>query len=169
LVGLSGDMCVTPGLTFSYGSTASRSDIPTTAHHKVHAQIPACSDDQTTECLYRFSLPDHMPVAIRARTITSAGMNDLFLEDSRGTAGKLKGMLKALQKSSWRQTQNDLWERLPKTCGLDAAAIWNVRAYLKEHETGIASDNLKGQCTKGHSCKEGSKAALKKLLETTSS
>jgi hypothetical protein len=169
LVGLSGDMCVTPGLTFSYGSTASRSDIPTTAHHKVHAQIPACSDDQTTECLYRFSLPDHMPLAIRARTITSAGMNDLFLEDSRGTAGKLKGMLKALQKSSWRQTQNDLWERLPQTCGLDAAAIWNVRAYLKEHETGIASDNLKGQCTKGHSCKEGSKAALKKLLETTSS
>jgi hypothetical protein len=65
--------------------------------------------------------------------------------------------------------QNDLWEDLPKTCGLDAATIWKVRAYLKEHETGIASDNLKGQCTKGHSCKEGSKAALKKVLEASQS
>jgi hypothetical protein len=169
-VGMGGDVCVTPGLTFSYGSTASRSDIPISAHNKIHAQIPACSDDQTTECLYRFSLPDdEMPLAIRARTVTSAGMNSLFLEDGRGAVGAQKWSLKHVQKSPWRKMQNDLWETLPKTCGLDAADIWTVRAYLKEHETGIASDNLKGQCTKGHSCKEESKAALKKLLETSSS
>ena len=169
-VGIVGDMCVTPGLTFSYGAAASRANIPTSAHNKIHAQIPACSDEQTTECLYRLSLSDEMmPLAIRARTVTSAGMNSLFLEDDRGTVGTQKGLLKSLQTSSWRRNQNKLWEDLPKTCGLDAAAILKVRAYLKEHEKGIVSDNLKGQCTKGHSCKEGSKAALKKLLETSSS
>jgi hypothetical protein len=103
-VGMAEEMCVTPGLTFSYGGTASRADIPISAHNKIHAQIPACSDEQTTECLYRIALSDEMmPLAIRARTITSAGMNSLFLEDSSGTVGSQKGLLKQVQKSRWRK------------------------------------------------------------------
>jgi hypothetical protein len=163
LVGLASQKCVTPGLTFAYGGAASRADMPASAHHKIHSTLPACSEHQPTECLYRLSVPNKMPVAIRARTVTSAGMSSLFLEDAFGQ----KGLPKKLQQSSWRNIQDDLWRTLPPLCGLDASDIWKMRAFLKEHEKEIVTDNLKGQCTKGHSCKEESRAALKKLLETS--
>jgi hypothetical protein len=166
LLGLATKHCVTPGLTFAYARAALRSDINASSHEKIHSAVPKCSHDQPTKCLYRLSVPDKMPVAFRARTTTSAGMNDLFLEDGREpTSGQAH--LRSLRKSKWKTMQDTLWKALPPTCGLDAEDIWKVQAYLKEHEKEIASDALEGQCTKGHSCKEGSRAALKNLLETS--
>jgi hypothetical protein len=39
-----------------------------------------------------------------------------------------------------------------------------MNQYVSEHLKELAEDNLKGQCTQGHSCKGSSKEQLQKLL-----
>lgn len=164
LLGLATRQCITPGLTFAYGTLARRKDIPVAAHHKIHTTLDKCSSDETnTRCLYRLPVPGDMPVALRARTVTSAGMGGLVLHDGEQATGAydIGGQ------SPWRTGQAQLWEGVRSTFGVDAEEIWNVHSYLQQHELEVAADALKGQCTKGHSCKEDSKAVLTAILETS--
>lgn len=163
LLGLSTQLCITPGLTFSYGSAAARSDLPAgISHHKLHSLLKACSDDNTVNCLYRLPVPDNFPLAVRARTICSAGMANLILQDGQVPTPALR----QLEHSRWRGLQDNIWGSLVYMFGLEPEDIWRVRAYLEEHQFEVATDALKGQCTKGHSCKDDSRAALKTLLKT---
>jgi hypothetical protein len=55
--------------------------------------------------------------------------------------------------------QNDLWEDLPKTCGLLRAAIWKMRAYLKEHRGRLLPATTEGMCQRAQLQREENKAA----------
>lgn len=48
-------------------------------------------------------------------------------------------------------------------CRLDDVVRANM--HLQAHAVDIAADNFRGQCTKGHSCKNSTKEALLSLIE----
>lgn len=58
-----------------------------------------------------------------------------------------------------------MWRGIGEAMKVTKGDCVRTKLYLQEHMTGIAEDNLRGQCTKGHSCKRSSKVLLKKLLE----
>ena len=86
--------------------------------------------------------------AVRTRTWTSAGMMNILMSNQTSTNN--------------RSSQ----EKIQKLChlyfGIDS--LQSVQTYLQTHLVEIAQDNLKGQCTPGHSCKEKSAQTLQKLI-----
>jgi hypothetical protein len=68
----------------------------------------------------------------------------------------------------WKHSQPDLWEVFPRMFGFEPEQVWKMRAAIAEHLPLILQDALQGQCTKGHSCKHGSKEALESLLQLAS-
>jgi hypothetical protein len=166
LLGLKAGKCITPGLTWGYSVDASRSDIPVSKHQQIQKIIPACGgksrsthDEPRSKCLIKIG--GEMPLALRARTPTSAGMDHILITDHTESAFPMD----QLQKSKWRHSQSTLWESLTILFGVDATHLWRVRAHIHEHFEAIVRDALVGQCTHGHSCKEGSREILKGLLD----
>jgi hypothetical protein len=154
LVGIKHSGCVTPGLTMAYGVGVSREDLPRGTHQYLHKILPACNKEKTlTNCLERFALN---PGAIRARTPTSAGMAHLVQEHSH------KKMYK--HATSQSAFQYKIWEAAEPLYRLDRKQVIQTKKYLKQHLAAIAADNLKGQCTKGHSCKQDAKIILQQIL-----
>jgi hypothetical protein len=76
---------------------------------------------------------------IRARTPTSTGMMDVVVSDEHLSSESDQTMARL-------QTLQDDFH-IPR----DGLKLLNK--YLEEHIFDIAKDNLKGQCTPGHSCK----------------
>ena len=60
-----------------------------------------------------------------------------------------------------------LWKLLQseKYFGIDADDVRKANRFIHQNIVGIARDNLKGQCTPGHSCKQSSKEQLQRLTE----
>ena len=52
-----------------------------------------------------------------------------------------------------------------KYFGIDADDVRRANRFIQENIVGIARDNIKGQCTPGHSCKLSSKELLQRLTE----
>lgn len=192
LLGLRAGHCITPGLTWQYSVGVHRSSIPVSKHHQIQKVVPPCqlNDDDdgnennnkngnnddatfvdnsnkeknsaatTTNCLVK--LGGDLPLALRARTPTSAGMDHILIANS--TAAQAAFPLEHLQNSKWKDSQAALWQSLPVLFGVEAAALWRVRAHMARHLPEIACDALRGQCTKGHSCKKKSQAVLEELV-----
>ena len=138
--------CVTPGLTKGYSVGVDPTRIKNTAHNKLHIKIKTCNTHNINvgKCLKR--MDELIPAAMRARTITSAGMSDIGAVTT--------------------QRHNDeIWEEVFDTFHISKEDVVRTKRYFEEHEQAIAADNLKGQCTKGHSCKERAKDKLKALIQ----
>lgn len=166
LLGLKSVQCITPGLTWGYSVNTSRSKIPVSKHNQIHSKIPACDaseKDGTSKCMVK--LGGDLPMALRARTPTSAGMDHVLITDHTENAFPME----SLQKSKWRHSQDNLWGSLSTLFGVEAADLWSVRALIKESLPAIVRDALEGQCTQGHSCKSGSREVLERLLNATES
>jgi Putative rhamnosyl transferase len=168
LLALKAGKCVTPGLTWGYTVNASRLNIPVSKHHQIQKVVPACASATSkkatglhSKCLVK--LGDDLPLALRARTPTSAGMDHILI---KGQTEKSFPM-EQLQRSKARNTQNTLWESLPVLFGVDASNLWSVRTYIHDNFRAIVRDALVGQCTRGHSCKDGSREVLQRLLSTS--
>lgn len=136
--------CVTPGLTKGYDVGVSPNDIPAHPHHKLLSRLKECQKETIHDggCVKRMSL---VPSSLRARTVTSAGMADVGLDLDGRTSDK------------W-------WEDVRDTFGITKEGATSSKQYLKDHQVDIAIENLKGQCTAGHSCKQRAKDRLKDLL-----
>lgn len=153
LLGLQTGQCVTPGLTYGYAPGATRSDITIRNNHaSLHKRLTPCTDDLMSSCLARIG---RVPVALRARTPTSAGMeriqNDVSLPEA------------------WRDAQPALWRAVPKIFGIQQDSLRRTRSELALFMPSIIQDALNGQCTKGHSCKKSSKLVLESILNATTS
>ena len=85
--------------------------------------------------------------AIRSRTLTSAGMNDV-------TVGR-----------NTKASPDDLWDILEDRFGVMVEDAIETKRFFEENMKEIAIENLKGQCRPGHSCKESSKEKLKKIID----
>ena len=166
LVLFSEKVCVTPGLTFGYGKSASRESlgIPRLRHDQIASKIKKCDKDtRDIECVKRLEIA---PGAVRARTTTSAGMANVVTgkEDIDRANGFRR---KAKNKNFIRQyfRQDSLWAILSSKFFISRDGAKLARAICINRETEIAQDNLKGQCTGGHSCKNSTKKILVQIAE----
>jgi hypothetical protein len=92
------------------------------------------------------------PAALRSRTITSAGMS----------------RVDATPEGMRYENQTDrFWKIVERDFGISRQAAETTSQYLKENLSPIILDNLKGQCTFGHSCKESSRDKLLSILNGT--
>lgn len=169
LVAVAMQGCVTPGLTVGYSAHTDRSSTPKVAHHRLHSQVYPCSNQSTplsrnnakeessrhkriTNCLRRVQLN---PSALRTRTPTSAGMSNVALEKGAGDRYRLV--------RNQLSRQDSLWNIIFRTMTVTSDLATQTKTYLINHLASIAADNLKGQCTKGHSCKKESRTTLRKI------
>merc|ERR1719223_2542696 len=140
--------CITPGLTVStrngrvYNHEQQRP--PNVSHHKVYKKVSkngGCGLAEGDPCIKllrkgrgksKFSYG-----AVRTRTPTSAGMNDIEQRHDTNTAELTKLWDDVLASPSYQINKDQAQETI---------------LFFKENLASIAKENLKGQCTKGHSC-----------------
>lgn len=146
------DFCVTPGLTVGYNAGTTSDDVPYFPHHMLFnqlvvnrtvAKLHACGDHQCMTFITK------MVAAVRSRTHTSAGMADVEYNSKLEMGADM---------TNW------IWRKLKDEFGIKEKNIMKMHQYLNEHVKEIAKENLEGQCTDGHSCKQGSKDRLQKLI-----
>lgn len=147
------DMCLTPSLTVGFPPGVVRSDVPTMKHQKLHKVIPTCAHMEETKCMRKIiSKSDLTSGAIRVRSPTSSGMSNVL------------SVPKSIE-DKWGKYQDKFWKTIPTTFSIEKSDADYMNEYLSKNIRFIAEDNLKGQCTKGHSCKQESKEKLKQIIE----
>lgn len=145
--------CVTPGLTLGIAAGVGEDAVPKDGKHSalLHTlkKLPkneTCGWLRGEKCLV--FLGDSTHDAIRSRTPTSAGMEGVvknrvtLLRQLNETFPRLKQM-----HADFRISRHDLKM---------------LNTYMEKHILDIAKDNLKGQCTPGHSCKVCTREASEK-------
>lgn len=145
-------LCVTPGLTVGFAKGTSEASVPVFPHHEVAKMLLG---DYRRSCGSKDCLQwvkDTAFAAVRSRTPTSAGMADVLLGDED-----------AEDDEPW--VQYVMWNALHEMFRLERPPLEWMNTYLKQHLTEIATDNLLGQCTTGHSCKESAQADLQRIIE----
>jgi hypothetical protein len=137
-------------------------EVPRYMHHNLFQELrlgdkpTECGGSKDSKCLRLVSNPELG--AIRSRTPTSAGM--------RGVATEEEDFHRSFDRTSYiNRTTLELVLHRDFNTGLDA--VIKANQYLRMNLAGIVADNLRGQCTKGHSCKQTTKDALESLLNTT--
>jgi hypothetical protein len=152
-------LCISAGITLGVSIGVEENQVPRFGHYELFQKLRGarekvnCGGGIETKCLQMVAKP--FLGAIRSRTPTSAGMRGILLDEEtfekrlNASIGINRTVLKV-----------ELWNSFH--CRLDQV----VRAdlYLKDHMVDIVVDNLRGQCTKGHSCKESTKEVLQNLL-----
>lgn len=159
LVALQVNYCVTPGLSIAYlGDDESLESLPSTMNHEKLMHTRMCKEKRQITDNCRSFLPMTMG-AIRARTPTSAGMLNLVYN---GTANDRKYIRGA---SKQKEIQGQLWWAARKFFNFTKKEATSINEYLNSNMKVIAEENLLGQCTKGHSCKNSSQILLKSIVE----
>mmetsp|Transcript_3513 Transcript_3513/g.5355 ORF Transcript_3513/g.5355 Transcript_3513/m.5355 type:complete len:431 (+) Transcript_3513:139-1431(+) len=148
------DSCITAGLSFVYGLGAERRDLPSGGHHILHRAVPICNSTRHLSCIH--STTQLQPGALRGRTPTSAGMLNVVTGDYGNI--QLSHHMKDID------FQDQIWKGLRKVFGVKKGELAVLQQYLKQNVVEIAQDNLEGQCTKGHSCKNSSKSSLQAIV-----
>lgn len=161
LVGATHKGCITAGLSYVYGLDVIREDMPKGSHGQLHRSIPFCSDSVRRFCIRRAN--ELIPTAIRARTPTSAGMDNIVTNYT-----KHNSLVKSPPESAL-DVQDEIWSGVASTFGIGRDQVAETRSSLLTNLPEIVRDNLKGQCTRGHSCKPSSQTVLKELLKGSES
>lgn len=137
------------GLT--YGYAANVSSIPFVDHWQVHTKYGLCGRKEK-DCVN--NLKDYYKGeelgSLRARTPTSTGMQFILTGNATG-----KELTK--QASRWRQMENNF--------SIIHRVVKSTQKKLKENMVAIAAENLAGQCTPGHSCKNSTQSQLRSIKE----
>ena len=75
-----------------------------------------------------------------------------------------------LSETEWtkeqKNTDKESWPILEEYFSIKETTIKATHQYLNNHLQEMVEENLKGQCTKDHSCSEGIKKKLKNLIFT---
>lgn len=156
-------LCITPGITVGYNVGASASQVPSESHdllykHLVNStacydssiKVPAQSSDKPL-CLEL--VDDLIFGAIRSRTWTSAGMQDVAAPDFH------------IPDTVQSELTEKLWLFLQERFQMKREDAQQARQYLYENQAQIAYENLMGQCTSHHSCKQQAKESLEKYVK----
>jgi hypothetical protein len=153
-----GTYCATPGLTLALREWQDyRHTLPSVSHSSLvsdlHKEQSSCGGGLAgTQCVTHVHTYDYP--ALRSRTPTSAGM----LGVHRQTPDVM---------TVWDTQRGALWALAKRDFSLTRAAARRTWAYLDNHLEAILEDAVDGQCTTGHSCKNGAKKTLDKLLKWT--
>jgi hypothetical protein len=149
------NICLTPGLTIGLSVGAKQSQVPSYSHHRLLRQLDKHRSNPKNFCgIEQSNLPCiqvlDMVLALRARTPTSAGMSN------------------AVIKERVKHSSSSQWKAMMKKFGVDRQRAVRTNRYIMENIEAIVKDNLAGQCTKGHSCKNSSRVILTKMIQRAS-
>jgi hypothetical protein len=143
-------ICISPGLTVAFPAGAFDRVNPGYREHTVVGETinklkmrESCGYNETSKskCLVILNAESSngsFPV-IRARTPTSTGMGKVLVSNHE--------MSKEAKKTMDRLTV------LQVDYNISRDGLQWLNKYMEEHVVDISTENLKGQCTKGHSCK----------------
>jgi hypothetical protein len=160
--------CVTAGLTVGYFEAIDSSiQLPTSKHNKLHLTLPSCGkhgEQPQDNCLSYLNLK---PGCLRARTPTSAGMLNVILKNKNESLASANTETEKYAVGAAKQKgyQDRLWMVALSSFGLPYEEARDLCRYFNEHLRAIAIDNLKGQCTGGHSCKNATRLALQAIID----
>ena len=145
-------LCVTPGLTTGFAAGISEASVPVYPHHEAAKHLLGDSSCSSTggPCLRWAN--DKAFAAVRSRTPTSAGMADVLLGDED------------IDDEEEHWVQYIMWNAMHEMFGLERPQLAWMNDYLRKNLVAIAKDNLMGQCTTGHSCKESAQADLERII-----
>ncbi|CAJ1953973.1 unnamed protein product [Cylindrotheca closterium] len=179
LLSIRSTICITAGLSVAYvapdpaASGVQTLDLPSTQKHTaIHRNLPKCGSKQAKDkhhsggCVDFFNL---VPTAIRARSPTSAGMYNILWphhthENFTEEPPKLQDRyLKEAKRQAIDQAK--FWKASEYYFDFGESSASRVHAYLSDHMKEIAEENLVGQCTHGHSCKNSSRLVLESILK----
>jgi hypothetical protein len=154
-------LCVTPGITVGYNIGVNPADVPFYSHDTLYRQVrrsSACyptdmsSNNQTVQtnlaCLDL--VEDLLFCALRSRTLTSAGMLNV-------------GNVPAVRMDN--NVTKRLWQLLKERFNISQKRVQRTQEFLIHHRRAIAYENILGQCTTGHSCKDQAKAELQRIVD----
>ena len=159
-------LCITPGITTAYNSHTREHTVPVFAHDEIVKKLrgdPKNPDHDTTttgvDCGYGEGnsslclqfIETFLFEAIRSRTPTSAGMLQIQPKQIYDTV--------YIHYMFW----NVLYSSF---LGVTRANMKFIQDYFNTHIIEICRDNLIGQCTTGHSCKESAKLELQQLIQS---
>lgn len=99
--------------------------------------------------------------ALRSRTPTSAGMKGVVTQENN----KPQAHIIMEERAKDPKIRASMWKVLGHYFAVTEEMATEVNTYVKDHFVDIVGDNLRGQCTKGHSCKISSKEELQRLLD----
>lgn len=183
--------CITPGLTVGFNVGTNDEDVPRVPHHMLHKFLRNKSkpcrarsesnsnnkkplprersgggpcltilgDDYNVRKIRNFTF-----YAIRSRTLTSAGMGGV-MTGGYGE-GNINGGANAVNGTAiMKRTERAIWNVIENEFGIHRVEPYRTRAYVQGNYKSIARDNMAGQCTKDHSCKDAAKKRLSSILE----
>ena len=154
------NLCVTPGITVGYN--VGTQQVPVHPHDLLYKRLynsTACNKDNNNHnhnnnhkkhntCLDL--VEDLLFCALRSRSLTSAGMRNVPLD----TKYRVKPSI-----------ETKLWQLLRERFAIRIPKVVETQTFLKQHQRQIAYENLLGQCTTGHSCKEAAKQELQQYYD----
>lgn len=147
-------LCVTPGITIGFPVGTRYEEVKQFPHDRIIKELDkksnGCGMTNSTDCI---NLVQAFPMmAVRSRTPTSAGMMGIRMDEKDALPEDKRLLL-------WKLLQS------PKHFHIDADDVRVANRFIHQNIVEIAKDNLKGQCTPGHSCKLSSKEQLQRLTE----
>ena len=146
--------CITAGITLGVSVGQEEKSIPRFMHHKLYQELgvnktrATCGSDT---CLHMMDKP--ILGAIRSRTATSAGMRGVKMKVDNEASEHAVSM-----------DDSHLVTSLEKWFHVNISKMKKVNKYMQDNMYAIAADNLRGQCTQGHSCKNSTREVLEDLL-----
>ncbi len=153
--------CITAGLTIVSSPRVDPTELNIQHHKLFHlVLLKGCGLPNKRDCVKLVSKPAIS--AIRARTLTSAGMKDVGVSSPKADTAlhpSLKHEVEILRETERRSSM------LLSDFGIEDRRLERVKTYFEMNGLGIAKDNLMGQCTNGHSCKDSSKEKLQKIIQ----
>jgi hypothetical protein len=168
-------LCITPGITTGFALGTREANVPVFAHDELIPKIkggggidnnsnnnPKLESNEKGGDIHGCGLADRADClqfveefvfeAIRSRTPTSAGMARIQITDP-----------KELYDQWW--VHYAFWNMMHMSFRISRPTLKWIHRYLSDHLIDIAQDNLIGQCTTGHSCKESAKRELERFIQ----
>jgi hypothetical protein len=151
-------ICMTPGLTVGMSVGTNDTSVPVESHYDLlhtfgrHDKSPKYNCALSKSARSCIDVLEHKR-AVRSRTPTSAG---------------LKGVGIALVKQDPLEIAQQ-WEYMDAVFGIPQSLATKTNFYLTQHLVAILEDNLAGQCTHGHSCKEKARLHLQHMIDAATS
>jgi hypothetical protein len=166
-------LCVTPGMTVGYNIGVDPKNVPVHPHDQLYLKVsnstacyptPDTVGDQSSHQVATLSnddedeeerapcldlIEDLLFCALRSRTLTSAGMRNV-------------GQIPHIKMK--KDVNSKLWELLHLKFGVNKEKVKKTQDFLFGHRKDIAYENILGQCTTGHSCKEQAKIELQRII-----
>jgi len=146
-------ICMTPGLTSGMSVGIDDSEVPRYSHYELLKQLKRIKFKPENNCGVQKSSKPCLQVldeeTVRSRTPTSAGMKNVGIKELEYTKEEIE--------TQWKYMLDKFGVRR------DRAVIAN--RHIHTNLVRILEDNLMGQCSHGHSCKDAARMKLMSMIE----